>query len=334
MPIDRAVPATCASAPSGSMAFRSGIFVSAIWRAWAPVTVPTLSVRALAAPFSMPAACLSRNAVGGVLVTNVNDRSSKIVISAGITMPRWFSVAALYALQKSMIAMPCGPSAVPTGGAGVAWPAGIWMRTIAATFFLPISMASFARVVGQSSSSSLYFRGRSLGCLRRSLVESLDAPAPRLLLVLQLGDLAELELDRRLATEDVDQHLELGAVDVDLGDRAVEVGERPRDHTDLLALFELHAGSHLLLGRRAVGLGDAEDVFDFLARQRRGLRAARTDEAGDAGRVAHDAPRVVVEAHAHEHVARVHLLLHHPALPALELDHVLHRDDDLEDLVL
>ena len=53
-------------------------------------------------------------------MTNVNERSSKIVISAGITMPRWFSVAALYALQKSMIAMPCGPSAVPTGGAGVA----------------------------------------------------------------------------------------------------------------------------------------------------------------------------------------------------------------------
>ena len=47
-------------------------------------------------------------------------RSSKIVMSTGTIVPRWFSVAALYALQKSMIATPWGPRAVPTGGAGVA----------------------------------------------------------------------------------------------------------------------------------------------------------------------------------------------------------------------
>src|ERR1700712_1117125 len=52
--------------------------------------------------------------------------------------PRWFSVAALYALQKSMMLMPCGPSAVPTGGAGVAPPAGIWILTTAASFFFAI----------------------------------------------------------------------------------------------------------------------------------------------------------------------------------------------------
>ena len=68
----------------------------------------------------MPAAARRSTGVGGVFVTNVNDRSSKIVISAGTIMPRCDSVAALYCLQKSMIAMPCGPSAVPTGGAGVA----------------------------------------------------------------------------------------------------------------------------------------------------------------------------------------------------------------------
>ena len=86
--------------------------------------------------------------MGGVLVTNVNERSSKIEISAGITMPRWFSVAALYALQKSMMLMPCGPSAVPTGGAGVAWPAGIWIFTIAASFFFAISIRSFSASAG------------------------------------------------------------------------------------------------------------------------------------------------------------------------------------------
>src|SRR5689334_18830424 len=51
-------------------------------------------------------------------------------------VPVWDSVAALYCLTKSMIAMPWGPSAVPTGGAGVALPAGIWIFTTAATCFL------------------------------------------------------------------------------------------------------------------------------------------------------------------------------------------------------
>src|SRR4051812_41871198 len=73
---------------------------------------------------------------------NVNERSSKTVISTGTIVPRWFSVCALYILQKSMIATPCGPRAVPTGGAGVAWPAGIWILTTAATRFFAMFLAS------------------------------------------------------------------------------------------------------------------------------------------------------------------------------------------------
>ena len=37
--------------------------------------------------------------------------------------PSSFAVLALKFLQKSMMFTPCGPSAVPTGGAGVALPA-------------------------------------------------------------------------------------------------------------------------------------------------------------------------------------------------------------------
>src|SRR3569833_529112 len=59
-----------------------------------------------------------------------------MLISTGMTLPRWDSVAALYCLQKSMMLTPCGPSAVPTGGAGVAAPAFSWTLTIAASFFL------------------------------------------------------------------------------------------------------------------------------------------------------------------------------------------------------
>ncbi len=65
-----------------------------------------------------------------------NDRSSKIVISTGMIVPRWPSVAALYCLQNSMVCTPWGPRAVPTGGAGVAWPAGSWIFTTATTRLL------------------------------------------------------------------------------------------------------------------------------------------------------------------------------------------------------
>ena len=54
----------------------------------------------------------------------MNERSSKIVICAGMTWPALSAVLSLYALVNSTMLMPCGPSAVPTGGAGVALPAG------------------------------------------------------------------------------------------------------------------------------------------------------------------------------------------------------------------
>src|SRR5262249_11620753 len=157
---------------------------------------------------------------------NVNERSSKIEISAGITMPRWFSVAALYALQKSMMLMPCGPSAVPTGGAGVAWPAGIWIFTIAASFFLAIfpslslCAAGYLRR-GRSFAGELL---RSLRSLRHRVRRTAGAPQVGSGL-LQLGHLSQFELHGRLATEDVHQHGELRTGDVDIGDHAVEIGE-------------------------------------------------------------------------------------------------------------
>ena len=80
--------------------------------------------------------------MGGVFRMNVKVRSSKTVISTGTMVPTWLSVAALYCLQKSMMATPWGPSAVPTGGAGVALPAGIWIFTTAATFFLAMFLGS------------------------------------------------------------------------------------------------------------------------------------------------------------------------------------------------
>src|SRR5271168_1206638 len=101
------------------------------------------------------------------------------------------SVAWLYCLQNSIVCTPCGPSAVPTGGAGVAEPASSWIFTTASTFF-------FGGIV------------LVLPLPLRSVCSSLSARR------LELGDLAEFELDRGLPAEDVDQHLELELVLVDL----------------------------------------------------------------------------------------------------------------------
>src|SRR5205807_278683 len=174
IPIDRAVPATCFLAASMSSVLRSGSLVRAISVTCASVIVATTSRPGVWDALSSLAAARRSTGVGGVFVTNVNERSSKTVISTGTIVPRWLSVWALYILQKSMMFTPCGPSAVPTGGAGVALPAGIWIFTMATTCFFPMLSPYSSR-----------------------------APAR-----LELRDLAELELDRRLAAEDVDQHLE------------------------------------------------------------------------------------------------------------------------------
>src|ERR687889_387944 len=110
-----------------------------------------------------------------------------MVISTGITEPRCASVAALYALQNSMMLTPWGPSAVPTGGAGVAAPAFSCTLTSAAIFFLG----------GIACPYSL------LGCAARERASHVtDREGSDLL------DLVEAELDRGLPAEDLDQRLD------------------------------------------------------------------------------------------------------------------------------
>src|SRR5664280_573270 len=220
-------------------------------------------------------------------------------ISTGMIDPRWFSVAALYCLQKSIVWTPCGPSAVPTGGAGVAPPAGSWILTTVRTrFFGGIGYVSLPRSAG-----------------------------------LQLCDLAEFELDRGLPAEDVDQHLELELVFVDLCDLAGEVRERTFLDPDRLPHLVLEART-APLGRRLGSLDlDLQDALDLAARQRRRL-GARTHEPGDPGGVPDHRPTVVVQLAPAQEVAREHLLLDHHLLAVLEFDDVLHRDDHFVDAVL
>src|SRR5215831_9431762 len=110
---------------SSSRAFRSLRLVLTMSITCLRVTLPTLVLLGSFEPAAMFAAFLSRTAAGGLLVMNVNDLSLKTVITTGRMSPACFCVAALNSLQNAMMLTPRGPSAVPTGGAGLACPAGI-----------------------------------------------------------------------------------------------------------------------------------------------------------------------------------------------------------------
>ncbi len=85
------------------------------------VTLPTFSVFGRLLPDVMPAAFFSRIDAGGVFMMKVKLRSEYAVMITGIGRPgSSFCVAALNALQNSMMLRPRCPSAGPTGGEGLA----------------------------------------------------------------------------------------------------------------------------------------------------------------------------------------------------------------------
>src|SRR5713226_5287012 len=137
------------------------------------------------------------------------------------------AVRSLYDLQNSMIFTPCCPSAGPTGGAGVALPAGICNLTTAMTFFampLPLSTPS--------------------GTVYRVHRVSLPAPADRgdgedgRDESLDFLDLTEVEFDRGRPAEDAHQHADLLLLHHHLVHHAGKVHEGPRSDPHLGALLE------------------------------------------------------------------------------------------------
>src|SRR5215813_1753700 len=151
-----------------------------------------------------------------------------------MTLPRWDSVAALYCRQKSMMLTPCGPRAVPTGGAGVAAPALSCTLTTAAIFFL------LGAIGGPVPASCFLFPG---------------CPRPRS----DLGDLVERQLDRCLPAEDRHEHLELLGVGVDLAHGGWQRRERTVHHRNGFA--------HLVFHRQVGDLGLRRLLLRFRCEQ-------------------------------------------------------------------
>src|SRR5689334_11004702 len=223
----RAVPATVFTAESSESQLRSGIFSFAISSTCFVVTVPTLFLFGSADPLAMLAARFSSTAAGGVLVMKLYDRSAYTVTTTGMIRPSSFEVFALKFLQKSMMLTPCGPSAVPTGGAGVALPAAIWSFTTACTF---LAIVTLHRGYPQRVVNFFYSRWGPTPNASLTLMHSRGgASRPRKRMAAgasDLFDLQKVQFDGRCATEDRHHHLQRVLVDIHLVDYAIEARER------------------------------------------------------------------------------------------------------------
>src|SRR6266568_4678632 len=237
-----------------------------------------------------------------------------MVISAGIICPACFSVRALYSLQNIMMFTPCGPRAVPTGGAGLALPAGNCNRTTALIRFAIVLLKLFD---GTNDTLKGMSHDHHQGW-----------PCPLWGSLLDFLHLEEIERDRRFATKKRNHHGHFVAIHIDIADRSNKISERAIDDTNVLAFRETDLGLWLfsLFGSLL------QDRIDFVIQQ--GDRAgARAYETGDAGRIAHNIPGFVTHDHLHQHIARKDFLLHCAPLTLLNLHLFFHRHDDAEYLV-
>src|SRR5665213_3046820 len=121
-------------------------------------------------------------------------------MTTGIIRPASFLVTALNSLQKPMMLTPCWPSAGPTGGAGLAWPAAI------CNLICPVIFFAIKFLIRQAGKNEFLF-----SCF----------------LYLSFFHLPVFQFDRRVASENVDGDFQLAAVGINLLDRAAEIQERP-----------------------------------------------------------------------------------------------------------
>src|SRR3990170_5825376 len=143
-----------------------------------------------------------------------------MVIPTGMMESPSACVLALKVLQNSMMLTPCCPSAGPTGGAGLAFPAGICSLTIAVTTF---AIGFLPYLNGLNRLNDLNFL-----------------------------HLQKSQLHRRGPAEDANQHLDLGMLLVHLIDDPVEPEKRAVDDPHVLALLKLRLAPRL--DRRGIHL--------------------------------------------------------------------------------
>jgi hypothetical protein len=249
---------------------------------------------------------------GGVLVTKVKVRSSKIVISTGMMVPRWALGAGVVLLAEVHDRDAVGAERGTDGRRGRGLPAGIWILTTADDLLL-----------GHGSHLSLGIRRRpspgetpthgGRGGPHTQLI-SLVEPAGKLRGAhdrrrSELRDLTELELDRGLATEDVDEHLDLQLVLVDLDDLAAEKSANGPSLTRTVSPISYsRPGLALACGASSSSAFTVRKFSTSLRGSGVGLLPGPTNPVTP-GVLRITYQRVVVEAAADQQVAGEHLLL-------------------------
>ena len=156
------MPATWSIAPSRSMALRSGIFVSAIWRTWSRVTLPGL-VGARVRRALLDARGLTQEERRGRRLGD--ERERPVLVDRDLGRDHEPALALGRRVVRLAEVHDVDPVRAERGahrGAGVACPAGIWIFTIAASLFFAIS---FTRSCEPDTG-----RGRSLAA--RSLLRT------------------------------------------------------------------------------------------------------------------------------------------------------------------
>src|ERR1017187_2770216 len=161
-------------------------------------------------------------------------------------MPGWSLVLALYSLQNAMMFTPCCPNAGPTGGAGLAWPAGICSLIIPVIFFA----MSFLSLKHQKRLSAAPKRCDVLTFQR--------------LTVLTFFHLPVFQFDGCIAPEYVDRHFKLASLRLDFLDHTTEVEEGTVVDLHRFPEFEAHLRLLVILGCRDLAL----NRLDFFGRGR------------------------------------------------------------------
>src|SRR6185312_6556412 len=149
-------------------------------------------------------------------------------------MPTCPAVRSLYSLQNAIILTPCGPSAVPIGGAGLAFPAGICSFTTALTRFAILFH------------TPVYF--------------TLIQPHARYNAGLDLLNLKEVQNDRSLTAEKRNQHRHLITIHIYIANSANKLGKWAINHTHTLAFSE----TDLRLGLLRLLRHLLQDRLDFM----------------------------------------------------------------------
>src|SRR6516164_9873629 len=148
-----------------------------------------------------------------------------MVTSTGKIIPSGsFCVLALNCLQKSMILTPWGPSAVPTGGAGVALPAASCNLMVVCIFF---------------GGMFFYLYPQPRAARRRVLFAKLST---------QLLNACKVQFHRRRTPENRHRNLQPAGIVVDLFHGAVEIRERSVHDAHLLVAFVNHFRFGTILG--------------------------------------------------------------------------------------